>query len=104
MKDNNTPTGMDEQLAANNGKQADSKVNAEKQKKGNYSEENDSLDHVSQSIGKVEVKKVSAKSLEKGADLETQVEGVSKFSFGQPANQDSEDVEFMSPVTGAYKL
>jgi membrane fusion protein, adhesin transport system len=98
MKNKNPPSNFEEQASYNEDVNA---VGSSKRHPGksNYSDENDDLEVTQQSIGKIETKKVSAETLA----LDTQVEGVSKFSFGKPQKDDEEDVEFMSPVTGAYK-
>lgn len=35
--------------------------------------------------------------------METQIEGVTKFTFGKEADKEQEDVPFMAPVTGAFR-
>ncbi len=112
MKNKNPPTDFKEQPPYNNddlntdalGLTKETKVPEGKKAKGDYADEHDSLDEKRQSIGKVETKKVPANSVEESKPaLDTQVEGVSKFSFGIPDKEEQEDVEYMSPVTGAYK-
>jgi adhesin transport system membrane fusion protein len=104
MKDKKPPKNNELLVNAQDSSQkAKARVAGVRKGKGNYVDENDSLDHKAQSIGAIEVQKPSAESGSKNEAVKAHMDGDGKITFGKPLNEDDEDVEFMSPVTGAFK-
>lgn len=106
MKNNNLPPTYNDELDTSLVKEKP--ANAVKPEnnsvEGAYSSEDSYLEEQNSTIGKIDVKKVPAESLNQDqAELETRIEGAGRYTFGQDSKEEQEDVEYMSPVTGALK-
>lgn len=102
MSDKKPPIDFGKQSALDNNKlftdaeaMSDKEYLEETLEKAARARRDNSSEELNHSIGQNEKKEAS--------ELDTEILGVGKFAFGTGSDEDPDDIEFMSPVTGAHK-